>query len=567
MKIILLLLLFLLPVVSSQISAQSLRYNYINPLSGKFNIGIEGGVSYTRADFQTSGLDWLTRLSTEYHLTSRSPFSISLKAFGGYGYLAGSGGATFRVPQAESFSTEIIYLGISPVLNYAITSNVMPYISAGLSYIHFDPELRDIDGNGFGYNNRFSPHSFNLHGEGGFRILVSDDFGFNISGGVDYGKNDNLDDIPNSVSNGTDNDIFFFITGGVHFYFGGLSDTDGDGIPDINDACPDTPAGVLVDQFGCPVDTDRDGVPDYLDLCPNTPVNIPVNENGCPSDADGDGVPDYKDLCPDTPAGVPVDERGCPFDSDGDGVPDYRDICPGTPIGVEVDKWGCEIKEEVTKILPETKFNLSGSLNFEPGRATLLPHANAELDRMLAVMREYPDTKWRVEGHTDNTGSYTTNKQLSFDRARAVYNYFVAGGIERYRLQIGGSGSDNPIADNSTETGRSLNRRVTVVLLDDKTNFAFTPGITDISDYRYNASNEKNIGDMIFTDGMVYTVQVSSWREKSKADAEAAKLIAAGYKAFVLEANLPDLDGKWYRVRVGNFDSVAEARRVKQILK
>lgn len=567
MKFILVLFLLFVSVFISDIEAQNLRYNYVNPLSAKFILGIECGVSYTRSDFRNSDFDWLTRLSAEYNLTSRNPFSLGLKAYGGYGYLAGSGGATFRVPQAESFSNEIIYLGISPVLNYALSNNIIPYVSVGLSYLHINPELRDIDGNAFSYNNRFSPHSFNLHGEGGFRFLVSDDIGFNISGGVHYGKNDNLDDIPNSISNGTDNDIHFFITGGISFYFGGLRDSDGDGIPDISDACPDTPAGVLVDQFGCPVDTDRDGVPDYLDLCPNTPVNIPVDENGCPSDADGDGVPDYKDLCPDTPAGVPVDERGCPFDSDGDGVPDYRDLCPGTPIGVEVDKWGCEIKEKVSTILPETKFNLSGNLNFETGKAILLPHANAELDRMLAVMREYPDTKWRIEGHTDNTGSYSTNKQLSFDRARAVYNYFVAGGIERYRLQMSGSGPDNPIADNSTEAGRSLNRRVSIVLIDDKTNFAFTPGITDISDYRYNASNEKNIGDMVFTDGMVYTVQISSWRERSKADTEAAKLREAGYKAFVIEANLPELDGRWYRVRVGHFDSIAEARRVSQILK
>ena len=58
-------------------------------------------------------------------------------------------------------------------------------------------------------------------------------------------------------------------------------------------------------------------------------------------DSDGDGVPDCRDECPDTPAGVEVDEVGCPVDSDGDGVPDYRDKCPNTEAGVEVDDEGC----------------------------------------------------------------------------------------------------------------------------------------------------------------------------------------------------------------------------------
>ena len=60
-------------------------------------------------------------------------------------------------------------------------------------------------------------------------------------------------------------------------------------------------------------------------------------------DSDGDGVPDSRDKCPNTPQGVSVDADGCPIDSDGDGVPDYRDQCPGTPPGAKVDSNGCEI--------------------------------------------------------------------------------------------------------------------------------------------------------------------------------------------------------------------------------
>jgi OOP family OmpA-OmpF porin len=68
-----------------------------------------------------------------------------------------------------------------------------------------------------------------------------------------------------------------------------------------------------------------------------------------PKDSDGDGVPDSIDQCPNTPPGVKVDGRGCPLDSDHDGVPDYLDQCPGTPPGLKVDANGCEIEELVLK--------------------------------------------------------------------------------------------------------------------------------------------------------------------------------------------------------------------------
>jgi outer membrane protein W/outer membrane protein OmpA-like peptidoglycan-associated protein len=66
-------------------------------------------------------------------------------------------------------------------------------------------------------------------------------------------------------------------------------------------------------------------------------------------DSDGDGVPDSRDKCPDTPHGVAVDADGCPLDSDHDGVPDYLDKCPGTPAGLKVDADGCEVEELVLR--------------------------------------------------------------------------------------------------------------------------------------------------------------------------------------------------------------------------
>ncbi len=80
-----------------------------------------------------------------------------------------------------------------------------------------------------------------------------------------------------------------------------------------------------------------------------------------PLDSDGDGVPDDQDECPNTPAGVAVDSVGCPLDSDGDGVPDYRDKCPGTPAGTKVDADGCAIIESLVIDLKVEEFEFDSA--------------------------------------------------------------------------------------------------------------------------------------------------------------------------------------------------------------
>jgi outer membrane protein OmpA-like peptidoglycan-associated protein len=120
-------------------------------------------------------------------------------------------------------------------------------------------------------------------------------------------------------------------------------DSDRDGVPDGLDQCADTPAGATVNTVGCPLDSDHDSVPDGLDKCPDTPQGASVDVTGCPSDSDGDGVPNGLDKCPDTPAGAVVDTNGCPKDGDNDGVPDGIDKCPSTPVGARVDATGCPV--------------------------------------------------------------------------------------------------------------------------------------------------------------------------------------------------------------------------------
>lgn len=114
-----------------------------------------------------------------------------------------------------------------------------------------------------------------------------------------------------------------------------------------------------------PSDTDGDGVDDILDQCPGTPAGTTVGPNGCP-DSDGDGVDDSIDQCPATPAGTAVAANGCP-DSDGDGIDDSIDQCPATPAGTQVDAVGCELIIPVNEISSAGNILVGGSGSAQPG--------------------------------------------------------------------------------------------------------------------------------------------------------------------------------------------------------
>jgi OOP family OmpA-OmpF porin len=231
-------------------------------------------------------------------------------------------------------------------------------------------------------------------------------------------------------------------------------DSDGDGVADGMDRCPNTPAGATVDSYGCEVDSDGDGVVDSLDQCPGTPAGVKVDAKGCPLDSDGDGVTDDKDKCPGTPAGAAVDETGCELDSDGDGVVDRLDECPGTPKGVQVGIRGCPIADVVT---------LKG-VNFESNSDVLRPGAASVLDQVVGALEKNPTIKIEVGGHTDSVGAADYNQGLSERRANTIRDYLINAGISGDRMTVRGYGESAPIADNSTAEGKAQNRRVVLTI-------------------------------------------------------------------------------------------------------
>ncbi|HSL88627.1 MAG TPA: thrombospondin type 3 repeat-containing protein, partial [Ignavibacteriaceae bacterium] len=343
------------------------------------------------------------------------------------------------------------------------------------------------------------------------------------------------------------------------------------------------PPGVKVDEFGCPIDSDGDGVPDYLDECPDTPEGYIVDERGCIIDSDRDGIPDDRDRCPFTPLGVEVDEFGCPIDSDGDGVPDYLDECPATPKGYYVNQYGCVLWVPDFDSNPNQKLVLYIDQLFtkEPG---LNAFGKSEIGFIAKRISEskYPD--WAIVGHSDNLGEAAANRFLSTEWAKVIFYHFVESGLDSANLTYTGLGSETPIASNATEDGRSQNRRIEIYpVITEQTKLREqekpleikpeikTETIPDKSilyglSLPYDYDNERNVTDVILTDGRNFSIQLSTWRDKKRAEEVAAKYKRAGFNAFVTETFIPNVSGAFYKVRVGFFSSLGDARAAAQAI-
>ena len=129
-----------------------------------------------------------------------------------------------------------------------------------------------------------------------------------------------------------------------------------------------------------------------------------------------------------------------------------------------------EVLDTITQIPEEIKqsmMNLSNTL-FEFDRWNLSSEAIVELAKVMKWLNEHPTIHVEIEGHTDNVGSQAYNQRLSEDRARSVYEYFVAHGVKSQRLSFRGYGFSKPVADNSTAEGRQKNRRVELKIIIDE---------------------------------------------------------------------------------------------------
>lgn len=233
-----------------------------------------------------------------------------------------------------------------------------------------------------------------------------------------------------------------------------VSDQDLDGVPDKDDLCP-LMAGTVITN-GCP-DRDGDGIADKDDKCPD--LKGVVANSGCPAnlDRDSDGIPDTEDHCPDI-AGISK-YHGCPIpDSDADGVNDEIDKCPG--VAGSKKNNGCPLID--TAIVQ--KVNIAArKIQFNYASAELTASSFIALDDVVTLMKNNPELLITIAGHTSGDGHPERNLVLSQERANTVKVYLESKGIATKRIKAVGFGSSKPIADETSEEGKSRNRRVELI--------------------------------------------------------------------------------------------------------
>jgi OOP family OmpA-OmpF porin len=359
---------------------------------------------------------------------------------------------------------DLMYYAADGIVKYSFMNMIKSKV--------IDPSLHVGGGYTFFGDNSYGT----LNGGAGLTLWFTDVVGFSLTTTYKHSFEDrNITgevDVPDSP-------IHFQHTVGIIFKFGG-KDTDGDGIYDKYDACPEV---VGLKQFnGCP-DTDSDGIIDGNDDCPEIAGLAALN--GCP-DIDGDGIADKDDACPDI-AGLAA-LKGCP-DTDGDGITDLSDKCPrnkgskenagcpwpdtdGDSVLDKDDKCptvkGTVANNGCPELTPEELDNLkvqAKSVYFNSGTTTFrLDIGRTSLDVISDLIKGSPNAKFSVEGHTDSDGSDAYNQKLSEARANVVKQALIQRGVNGDDLEAIGFGETAPIATNKTAKGKAENRRTEVKL-------------------------------------------------------------------------------------------------------
>lgn len=137
-----------------------------------------------------------------------------------------------------------------------------------------------------------------------------------------------------------------------------------------------------------------------------------------------------------------------------------------------MDKQKQEIEESVPDVTVDTvndgealKVTFDSGILFVTNSSTVSDASRSSLRNFATTLKNNPDTDIKVVGYTDNTGAVDYNQTLSEKRAQSVYDYLMQQGVSSDRMEYEGKGVHDPVADNTTPEGRSLNRRVEILIL------------------------------------------------------------------------------------------------------
>ena len=461
------MLCFLVPAVQAQTEN--------NPTWLSIHVGhneYDGDLGNEMLEYEVD-TDWSAGIGFHQYLSPSFDFDAILE----YGYLDYKNDANEDNPVKASNSFGSKYINANLMLRYKLANGyifsqdatLQPFVAAGIGVTPYFGGSDNIY-EGQSGNDIDSRVGFGVPLAGGFDIRLSDKTKLTLKATYNRTFVDGFDGQGGSGASNIDNkdhDDFLVTSVGFKFNIGGAKDTDGDGIIDEEDRCPETPGPKEFN--GCP-DTDGDGIADIDDRCPE--VAGAAEFNGCP-DTDGDGIPDYEDDCPEVAGSEEF--NGCP-DTDGDGIVDSEDECPEVAGTEEFN--GCpdtdgdgivDSMDECPEVAgpkenngcPQADFDFE-DVNFAFDKSNVEAKFEDELNTVAEELMDNADLKVTLEGHADRIGPAQYNLRLSQRRAESVKSYLIGQGVSADRIFTKGLGETEPKVEDADTEQRRQNRRVVI---------------------------------------------------------------------------------------------------------
>lgn len=434
----------------------------------KLSVGLHAGVVNYNGELNYLWLNTDKAFRAQFGVSA----AYNLNPFFNLGLDVSKGSIGYHVPETGGFRADLTQGNLQ--LRFKINNGRMlkedcrfqPYVFGGFGFAMF--KAKDDDSSKLVVEGTDFTKNIGL----GFTVKLTQNIGVNFNTLYSILSSDRRDHQSLAF-----NDQYLINSVGVVYNFGKPKDTDGDGVTDANDKCPETPASVQVDKNGCPLDSDKDGVADFQDECPE--VAGTKETKGCP-DADKDGIADKDDQCPEE-AGTAA-TNGCP-DKDEDGVADKDDKCPdvkgtkamkgcpdadGDGVAEFEDKCPDQAGPKSNNGCPEAPPVISPNLEklgridaqFQSAEYALRKKYKDHLDLIAAELLADPAVKVTLSGYADSKGDKAFNMPLSQKRAEAVKAYLVKKGVDKERISVLFFGEDFPKAPSNTAEGLAINRRV-----------------------------------------------------------------------------------------------------------
>ena len=449
--------------------------SYAQNLSGRFGLGVFGaGVKMVGGDIDRSTIDQWAGFRIKYGHTPALALDLNV----GCGWVYPRDTENSQFSSDGGFKTVLLPFNTNLIIHLLPKVKQRPFISFGIGLTQWD--IRKLSGNvsafSMGESVNGSKLSATILAGLGFEFFVTND----ITAELCLKYHQLLKDNEDTIGYGDDaNDGIVELRLSFAYFWGGFKDSDKDGIEDKYDLDKNNPEDIdgFKDHDGIlDPDNDEDGILDRLDKAPNKPEDLDGFQDldGVPDpDNDGDGILDKNDNCPNTKEDMDgfEDNDGCPeYDNDNDSIPDSLDQCPNWPEDFNgyMDHDGCPDNKPESPPVKKTEpppYNISENImlkgvNFASNSSQLTIDSYSVLNEIIKVLLKFPAIEIELCGYTDSLGDWNYNQQLSKKRAQAVKQYLINKGIAYFRIKAVGFGEENPIAPNTTKTGRAANRRI-----------------------------------------------------------------------------------------------------------